>query len=129
MEVTFELSPHHRVTAEVRKAYRLYEERAGSLYPVQHKTGTAVTIGTWLEADEKLVRDGSGHRWYKSGFHTVPSADAARAYIRNFRSKERRDRMRVCEVEIAGNIRSKEHSPAPITLSRYLRIVHVLGEE
>ncbi len=111
--------------AEVQKAYRLYEERDGSLYPVQHKTTTPVTIGTWMVAEVKTARDGSGNRWYKAGFHTVPTPEAARAYIRNFRSKDRRDAMRVCEVEIADTW-AKDHSPAPITLSRYLRIKRVL---
>ena len=106
-------------------AYRLYEERNDNLYPLQHKTGTPVKVGQWMEADVKLARDGSGDRWYRAGFHSVPTIADAMAYKNHFRSA-RRERLRVVEVEVSDTWR-KEHSPAPVILSRYIRVNRVVG--
>jgi hypothetical protein len=101
-------------------AYRIYEERDGQLYPLQHKTRTPVPLNEWMQADVKMARDGSGNRWYKAGFHSVPRIEDAEAYMQHFRSA-RRERLRVVEVEVS-NTWSKDHSPAPVILSEYMLV-------
>ncbi len=107
------------------KAYRLYEERGGELFPLQHKTRTPVVLGEWMEADIKTARDGSGNRWYRAGFHSVPTVEDATAYKAHFRS-ERKNRLRVVEVEVSETW-EKDHSPAPVILSRYMRVNKIVA--
>lgn len=118
----------HKVTANTTITYRLYEERDGELYPVQHKTRTPIRLGEWMEADVKTARDGSGNRWYKTGFHSVLEVADAVAYIRNFRSESRRSRMRVVECEVADTWR-KQHSNADILLARYMKVNRILSTQ
>lgn len=108
-------------------AYRIYEQRDGQLYPLQHKTRTPIAIGEWMEADVKVARDGSGNRWYKAGFHSVPRVEDAQAYIGHFRS-ERKNRLKIVEVEVAETW-EKDHSPAPVILSRYMKVNHIVGDK
>lgn len=108
-------------------AYRLYELRDGQLYPLQHKTNSPVPVGQWLQADVKTARDGSGNRWYRAGFHSVPTVEDARAYMSHFRTA-RRARLRIVEVEIADTW-SKDHSPAPVILSRFLKVNRIVESE
>lgn len=105
--------------------YRLYEERDGALYPLQHKTGTAIPVGEWMTAEVKTARDGSGNRWYRAGFHSVPTAEDARAYMNHFRSV-RRERLRIVKVTVR-DYWFKDHSPAPVILSRYMRVESIVG--
>lgn len=109
---------------ETTTAYRLYEQRDGELYPLQHKTRTPVPVGEWVEADVKVARDGSGDRWYRAGFHSVETLEAAVAYMSHFRTA-RRERLRVVRVEIS-DVWRKEHSPAPVLLSRFMRVVETV---
>lgn len=116
----FIVEPENVTVCDEQIAYRLYEEKDGALYPLQHKTGTPVSIGTWMEADVKLARDGSGNRWYKAGFHATLCASDVIAYREHFRPA-RRERLRVVKVTIR-DCWHKAHSPAPIMLARYMRV-------
>ena len=57
------------------KALRLFEIKDNELYTLFHKLdgGTRlVPRGIWLSAKSRKVRDGTGGRWYNSGFHVFP---------------------------------------------------------
>lgn len=108
----------------MRRAYRLYELRGDNLHSLQHKTGTPIVLGVWLEADVKLARDGSGNRWYQAGFHSVSTIAAARAYMEHFRSA-RKERLRIVEVTV-DDCWAKDHSPAPVILSRFMKVNRII---
>jgi hypothetical protein len=101
--------------------------RDGKLFSLQHKTKTPVPIGEWLEAEIKTGRDGSGDRYYRVGFHSVPTVEDAQSYLKHFRPA-RRARLKIVEVEVSETW-SKEHSPAPVILSRFLKVNQVLEVE
>lgn len=107
--------------------YRIVELDGGQIKTLFHgKAGSRVLeMGAWLEADDKTVRDGSGNRWYRSGWHTLPTLDGARTYMARFRSS-RRERLRLVRCKVRDTW-EKEHSPHPVVLSRYLKVEAIVG--
>jgi hypothetical protein len=94
-------------------ALRLFEvDEQGNLLTLFHGLDTTksrvVPQGEWIQAKQKLVRDG-GHQWYRAGFHTFsPNLDPEQFV----RSKFRRKRIIViAEVQIRGRVRKKPTNP------------------
>lgn len=105
------------------KAYRIVDVgNGGALRTLFHGTNRSrdLPVNEWLEADVRPVRDGSGDRWYLSGWHSLPSYDAALQYLDRF-SDERQRHLLIIEVEVLDTW-DKAHSPNPVILSRWMRI-------
>jgi hypothetical protein len=60
-------------------------------YFLYHGVGKSrkIPFKTWLKADVKIVRDGTGKRYYKSGFHVFDNIDTAFVYLKRFKKQER----------------------------------------
>jgi hypothetical protein len=76
--------------------------------------------GKWLEADVKQGRDGSGERWYLTGWHTLPTKEDAERYMTRF--KNRVDKLKIVKCEVKDTW-SKQHSPDPVILSRWIKFI------
>jgi hypothetical protein len=103
------------------KAFKIVEEDSLG----RHKTlfhglnGTRVIKrGEWLEADEKLVTDGTSKTRYLSGWHVLLEEQDAKDYLKSF--TKRLDKLKIVPVTVK-NIRSKEHSRSPVFLAKYLK--------
>lgn len=70
-------------------------------------------LDEWVEAENKIVRDGSGGTEYESGFHVTRTRKQAAMYLENFTAPRP---LTICRVKVGGRIREKEHSPSPILL-------------
>lgn len=107
------------------KTYKIVEVKDDAIYALFHgvEGSRVLKPGEWLEAKLSEGRDGSGERWYQTGFHSLPTIESAREYLARFKS--RTERLRIAECEALGTW-EKEHSPSPVVLSRYLKINRVL---
>jgi len=105
------------------KAYRICERKGDKLLTLFHGlNGTRVLpLNKWLNADIKPVRDGKS-KIYISGFHTLPTKDECRDFIRMFR-KERDLVMVECEIE---GIRKKEHSRSNVLLADRIKLLNII---
>lgn len=78
-------------------------------------------VGWWLEAQCKLVRDGSTGTQYKSGWHVMMNLDECQKYLSKFTAKNV-ERI-IVEVDVEGKIWPKEHSPSNVHLCKYIKII------
>lgn len=78
-----------------------------------------MVMNTWLEADVRVVHDGTKGTPYLSGWHIIPTNDEALEYISKF--KKRRENLKIIKVW-AKDIWSKKHSPSSIYLARWIYI-------
>ncbi len=108
------------------KAYRICERKGEKLLTLFHsQDGTrTLPIGIWLDANVKLVRDGSkkNAKQYLSGFHTLIDLDECRRFSKKFTAP--RDLV-IVECEIEGN-RKKVHSPSNIILADRIKILKIV---
>lgn len=65
-----------------------------------------VRMNQWMTADTKTVRDGSGKRWYESGFHVFSSFDQVARWLKRVKTPV------VIHVVKAQKVWEKERSPA-----------------
>jgi hypothetical protein len=103
------------------KAFKIVEEDSMG----QHKTlfhglnGTRVIKrGTWLKADEKMVKDGTSKTEYLSGWHVLLERSQAVDYLKSFTT--RLDKLKIVSV-VVKDIRPKEHSKSPVFLAKYMK--------
>jgi len=84
-----------------------------------------IPVDQWAIASnfQSKVRDGGGDRWYYPGFHVLPTLQDAENYAKNFR--RRRDKLRIVPVFVAGALRDKAHSPAPVILASHSLLLSV----
>lgn len=75
-------------------------------------------LGEWLQAELKMVRDGTSKTSYLSGWHIVPSLDECKRYLEFFTHVEKKA---IVECE-AKEIRPKSHSRHDIYLAEFIRI-------
>jgi hypothetical protein len=75
-------------------------------------------IGQWLEAEKKMVRDGSCQTRYESAFHVLPSYEECIKYLRKFK---RLDQKRIVTCK-AKKVRAKKHSKADVFLAEKILI-------
>jgi hypothetical protein len=104
----------------IQEAFKIVELENGEIKTLFHGINNSRTMptGVWLEADEKIVRDGSGDRYYISGWHTLPTYEDCVKYMSRF--KNRTDILTIVPCEIK-DIRLKDHSKSPVNLSKYIK--------
>lgn len=76
--------------------------------------------GKWLEAEEKMVRDGSCQTYYLSGWHILPTKEDAQEYLTRFKKRLELLKIVPCEAE---EVRPKTHSNAPVFLAKRIRLL------
>ena len=107
------------------KAFKIVEVLDGKIKTLFHGLNKSKTMeqGKWLEADVKLGRDGSGNRYYLTGWHTLLTLEEAKEYLSRFKS--RIASLKIVECEIT-EIWKKQHSPSNVMLSRYIKFGEIL---
>lgn len=75
-------------------------------------------LDIWIEAKIGKVRDGTAGKWYKSGFHVLPTIEDIVKFAKVF--KNRKGRFFV-EVDVK-KLHSKKHSRGPVFLARKMKI-------
>lgn len=104
-------------------AYKIVEtEDDIRLKTLFHGVGGTRTItpNSWIEADEKMVRDGTSKTWYLSGWHVLLEEAHAYDYLKSF--KNRLEKLRVVPVKVK-DLRPKEHSRHPVFLAKHLKLI------
>jgi hypothetical protein len=101
--------------------YKIVEKENGTVRTLFHGVNRSRVIepGKWLEAEEKMVTDGSCQSRYLYGWHVIETLDAAQKYLTKFTKRVELLRIIPCE---ARDVRPKEHSPAPVFLARWIKI-------
>jgi hypothetical protein len=81
-------------------------------------------LGVWMDAEVKLVRDGSKKtaKEYLSGFHFLEDIDECRDFIKKF-SRPRDMVLVECEVQ---GIRKKTHSRNNVLLADKMKLIRVI---
>ena len=95
-----------------RLVYRIVEISNGKAKSLFHGTNKKreIPLDKWVRANKKIVRDGSNEFRYLSGFHFLPTKDAANHFFNTmFRIKENRY---VIPCYVRGNIRVKRENQA-----------------
>jgi hypothetical protein len=77
---------------------------------------TEVRLDKWIECDCRIVRDGTGDKWYESAFHSMPDQEAVNHWKKSLTDPDRYVVVRVRVKET----RLKSHSKHKVILSRYL---------
>ena len=64
-------------------AYKIVELDDNKIKTLFHGVNGSRTVSCnkWIEADCKQGRDGSGERWYLTGWHTLPTKEDAEKYM------------------------------------------------
>jgi hypothetical protein len=102
------------------KTYKICEVKDGKIKTLFHGVNNSKVVkqGVWIEGEVKQGRDGSGDRWYLTGWHTLPTLEDAKAYMSNF--NKRLDLLHIIECEVKDTW-LKEHSNANVILSRWIK--------
>ena len=111
------------------EAYRICERKGDNLLTLFHavRGSRVLPLDKWITADVKEVQDGSRKtsKTYLSGFHSLPTLNDCRKFSTKFRAK--RDLV-IVKCEVKGETWEKKHSPAPIILSRKIKLVEIVEE-
>jgi hypothetical protein len=75
-------------------------------------------VNKWLQANLKLVKDGTCKTEYLSGWHIVPSFEECQEYLKYFVHVQNK-RIVKCKAKV---IRPKSHSRYNIYLAEYIKI-------
>ena len=96
-------------------AYRIIEVKRNTPHTLFHGISgqRAIPTGTWVKADKKLVRDGTGP-WYMSGFNILLDQDDCLEYVQRFKAPRE---LRVVEIKVRGELREKRHSRSNVLLA------------
>jgi len=94
----------------------------GDLKTLFHGLNGSKTLpkSQWLEAIEKMVRDGTSKTWYLSGFHILKTAEECHEYLKFFKKPLNRV---VVPCLTKGEIRPKSHSRHPVFLAKYIKLI------
>lgn len=87
--------------------YRIVEIKNGKVMSLFHGTNKSreIKTNTWNRCDSKLVKDGSGEKYYQSGWHFLLSREECEEFfMKMFRIKDNRH---IVKCEVRGNIRPK----------------------
>ena len=106
-------------------AYKIIEFEDGKVKTLFHGVNGSRTLkmNEWIKAKEIKGRDGSGDRWYLTGWHCFYTFEEAKSYLKAFRT--RKEKLKIAEVEVK-NIRKKEHSPSNVILCSWLKINKII---
>lgn len=74
-----------------------------------------------LAQSRENAKDGSSKTTYRSGWHVLPTLADTVAYLSKFTT--RLDQLVILKVECTGAIWEKEHSPSPVLLAQYMKII------
>lgn len=72
----------------------------------------------WLEAEQKVVHDGSNGTPYTSGWHVIPTREEAEQYKAQFKS-DRKGTLSIVRVWTI-DVQKKLHSRSPVYLARWI---------
>jgi hypothetical protein len=76
-------------------------------------------LDTWIEAEQKMGKEGSHGKLYLTAFHVVDSLeDAINFFVKRFRNYDGRV---ICAVEVDGELRKKPSNNS-VTLAEKMRI-------
>ena len=103
--------------------YKIVEKHPdGGIKTLFHGVNRSRTIpkGKWLEAEEKMVRDGSCQTYYLSGWHILKTEEDAVEYLKRFKKRLELLSIVPCEAE---EVRPKAHSNAPVFLAKRIRLL------
>ena len=103
------------------KAYRLCRDKDGEPYTLFHGVNGSrkLSLGEWIEAEQKMVHDGSAGTPYLSGFHVMPEIPDINRLLRLFKNL---DDLVIVEVKVDGETRPKAHSRHNIILAEKMLI-------
>jgi len=79
-----------------------------------------IPVGEWVRSEQKMVRDGSVGTKYFSGWHIMMNLGEAQEYLSKFTANLERV---LVEIDVKGEIWSKEHSPSNVHLCEYIKII------
>ncbi len=99
----------------MKKVYKVFECKDGQPHFMFYGINglRAVPLNKKLKAERKIVRDGSGKRWYKSGFHVYCSLDILKKFVKTL--KVNRDMRFIVEVRAKNPRRKHERSKAHLS--------------
>ena len=102
--------------------YKIVERDSESTKTLFHGVNRSRLLkkGEWLEAEEKMVRDGSCQTYYLSGWHILPSKQVATDYLKRFKNRLELLKIVPCEAK---EIRPKAHSNAPVFLAKWIKLI------
>lgn len=112
------ISPATKLTT-----YRLMEkDDKGNFKTLFHGINGSkiIPLGKTLFADHKQVRDGSGKKWYDSGFHSIETLPLLYKYLKFF--KRRREKLVIGVVEVQG-LFGKPNSREGVILSSSQKLI------
>ena len=97
-------------------AYKIVEDSPRGACTLFHGLdgSRVIPVGKWLKAEKKMVRDGTSHTYYESGWHVLLTEEDAKDYMKAF--KRRLEKLRIVPV-LVRNLRKKEHSRSPVYLA------------
>jgi len=103
--------------------YRVVEYKDGKIYSLFHgrKGNREIPMGFWNMAVQKMVRDGSGGKYYPSGWHCFENYSDAENFFKSLKKKA--NRMIVpCEARY---IRPKEGNRHNAVLACWIKISEI----
>ena len=106
--------------------YKIVDIGKGNMKTLFHgRSGSRIIPQSqWLQAEMKLVKDGSSKTTYLSGWHVMNSVQECVDYLVKFKHTENKAIIR-CKVK--GKLWSKEHSPADVWSAEWLWFEETVG--
>lgn len=106
-----------RKPAEAFKIVEVVDDQIKTLFHGVDRS-RVMEPGIWIEGDVKTGRDGTGKKWYKTGWHSLPSLEEAEEYMTRF--TQRTDRLHIAQCQIK-DVWLKPQSPNTVFLSRWIK--------
>jgi|GEM_PF-4113153 hypothetical protein len=109
------------------RAFKIVEFDGKNIRTLFHaaEEGRIIPRGKWSKAITRIGSDGTGHRLYRTGWHSLPTLKDAREYSKRF--TERLDKLRIIECEVSDTW-AKKHSPSPVILSRWIKFNRIISK-
>jgi hypothetical protein len=100
----------------------MIQDDKGNLKTLFHGLNGSKTLprDVWLEANEKMVRDGSSKTWYLSGFHVLETKEECEEYLKFFKKPLNRI---IVPCLVKGELRPKSHSRHPVYLAKFMKLI------
>lgn len=100
--------------------YKIVERKNGKLFSLFHANDGSreISLGQWVSANIKKVRDGTNGAQYTSGWHVIATKGEARRYLKKFTA----DRELLIVPCRARGIHPKHHSRHDVHLAKALFI-------